>query len=144
MTVQIYSQALTAAQVASSYYPLAADWKLDEPSGATSFADASGNGNSGSCGSACPTLGAAGKVGTAASFNGSSQMIVPDSPSLRLNQFTIALWVFPTQVKSDYQLLVAKEDSSGANRNYGLYIVPNSLQVRYAVWAGDCATKLAA
>ena len=128
----------------SLYNPPVADWKLDEPSGATSFADASGNGNSGSCGSACPTLGVAGKVGTAASFNGSSQMIVPDSPSLRLNQFTIALWVFPTQVKSDYQLLVAKEDSSGANRNYGLYIVPNSLQVRYAVWASDCVTKLAA
>ena len=84
-----------------------------------------------------------GNVGTAANFNGSSQMIVPDSPSLRLNQFTIALWVFPTQVKSDYQTLVAKEDSSGANRNYSLTIVPNSLQVRYAVWAGDCATRLA-
>ena len=123
---------------------LAADWKLSEPSGATAFADASGNGNSGACGSACPTLGAAGKVGTAASFNDTSQIVVPDSPSLRLNQFTIALWVFPTQEKSDYQLLVAKEDSSAANRNYGLYIVPNSLRVRYSVWAGDCTTKLAA
>ena len=141
--IQIYAQALTAAQVASLYNPLAADWKLDEPSGATSFADASGNGNSGSCGSACPTLGASGKVGTAASFNGSRQMIVPDSPSLRLNQFTIALWVFPTQMKSDYQTLVAKEDSSAANRNYALYVVPNSLRVRYAVWASDCVTKLA-
>ena len=141
--IQIYSQALTEAQVATLYNPMAAEWRLGEPSGAASFADASGNGNSGSCGSACPTLGVAGKVGTAASFNG-SQIIVPDSPSLRLNQFTIALWVFPTQEKSDYQTLVAKEDSSAANRNYALYIVPNSLRVRYAVWAGDCATKLAA
>ena len=142
--IQIYSQAFTAAQVASLYNPLAADWKLDDPSGVTSLADASGNGNAGACGSACPTLGAGGKVGTAASFSGSSQIIVPDSPSLRLNQFTIALWVFPTQVKSDYQLLVAKEDSSANNRNYGLYIVPNSLHLRYTVWAGDCATKLGA
>ena len=142
--IQIYAQAWTAAQVAGLYNPRAADWKLDEPSGATAFADASGNGNSGACGSACPTLGAAGKVGTAASFNDTSQIVVPDSPSLRLNQFTIALWVFPTQEKSDYQLLVAKEDSSAANRNYGLYIVPNSLRVRYSVWAGDCTTKLAA
>jgi hypothetical protein len=124
--------------------PPVADWKLDEPSGATAFADASANGNSGSCGGACPTLGAAGKVGTAASFNGNSQMIVPDSPSLRLNQFTIALWVFPTQVKSGYQVLVAKEDSSANYRNYGLYIVPNSLYFRYSVWAADCATKLGA
>jgi hypothetical protein len=131
--------------VPSPYNSLVAEWKLDDLSGTTSFADASGNGNSGSCGSACPALGVAGKVGTAASFNGSSsQIIVPDSPSLRLNQFTIALWVFPSQVESGYQPLVAKEDSSGANRNYGLYVVPNSLQLRYAVWAGDCVTKLAA
>jgi hypothetical protein len=123
---------------------LAGHWKLDEPSGASSFADASGNGNSGSCGSACPSLAVAGKVGTAASFNGvNSQIIVPDSPSLRLNQFSIALWVFPTQVKSDYQPLVVKEDSIGVNRNYGVYIVPNSLQIRYSAWAGDCATKFA-
>ena len=143
--IQIYAQALTAAQVVSLYSPLMANWKLNDPSGATSFGDASGNGNDGSCGSACPTLGVAGKVGTAASFNGSSsQIVVSDSPSLRLNQFTIALWVFPTQVESNYQPLVAKEDSLGANRNYALYIVPNSLQVRYAVWAADCATKLAA
>ncbi|MFI5107136.1 MAG: LamG domain-containing protein, partial [Terriglobales bacterium] len=138
------TQNFTLTLAPSPDNPLAADWKLNESSGATSFADASANGNSGSCGSSCPTLGTAGRVGTAASFNGSSQIIVPDSPSLRLNQFTIALWVFPTQVKSDYQLLVAKEDSSAANRNYALYVVPNSLQLRYSVWAGDCATKLGA
>jgi hypothetical protein len=123
--------------------PLAAYWKLDESAGATSFADASGNSNSGSCGTACPSLGATGKVGTAASFNGSSQIIVQDSPALRLNQFTIALWIFPTQIKTDFQPLVDKNDSSGG-RNYGLLIVPNTMQVRYAVWASDCATKFAA
>jgi hypothetical protein len=80
-------------------------------------------------------------LGTATSFNGTtSQIVVPDSPSLRLNQFTIALLVFPTQIKTDYQPLVAKEDSSGNNRNYGLHIAP----IRYAVWASDCATKYAA
>jgi hypothetical protein len=85
-----------------------------------------------------------GKVGTAASFNGiNNQIIVSDSASLRLNQFTIALWVYPTQEKTDFQPLVVKEDSSGNNRNYGLFIVPNSTQIRFAVWAGDCATRLA-
>ncbi len=131
-------------QHGSAQPALAAHWKLDESSGATSFADASGNGNSGSCGSACPSLGATGKVGTAASFTGSSQIIVQDSPALRLNEFSIALWVIPVGTKSDYQTLLAKEDSSGANRNYGLYIAPSTMQVRYSVWAGDCATKLAA
>ncbi len=142
--IQIYSQALTAAWVSILYNPLAAYWMLDEPFRATSFADASGNGNTGTCGSACPHPDVSGEVGTGAGFNGSSQIVVPDSPSLRLNQFTIALWVFPRQVESDYQPLVVKEDSFGKNRNYGLFIVPNSLQVRYSVWASDCATKLAA
>ena len=124
---------------------LAAYWKLDEPAGATSFADASGNGNTGACGAACPTTGVPGVVGTAASFNGSnSQITVPDSPALRLNQFTIALWVYPTQIKNGSQPLVVKEDSSGSSRNYALVIVPNTMQVRYAVWAGDCATKFPA
>jgi hypothetical protein len=130
--------------------PLAAYWKMDDRYGAQMFADASGNGNSGSCGSACPMMGAPGKVGTAASFNGSNRanvrdsIVIRDSPSLRLDQFTIALWVFPTQIKSGYQVLVAKEDSSGYHRNYGLFILPNSLQVRYAAWASDCVTRMAA
>ena len=111
--------------------PLEAEWQLNEASGATSFSDASGDGNAGTCSSgSCPAMGVAGKTGTAASFNGSSRITIPDSPSLRLNQLTVALWVYPTQVMSDYQVLVAKADSSGANRNYGVYIVPNSLQVR--------------
>ena len=88
-------------------------------------------------------MGVAGKVGTAASFNG-NQILIPDSSSLRLNQFTVALWVFPTQVKSNYQPLVVKEDSAGNNRNYGVFLAPNTLEVRYAVWASDCATKFAA
>jgi Concanavalin A-like lectin/glucanases superfamily len=140
--IQIYNQALSTASVSNLYNSPAAYWKLDEPSGATSFADASGNGNTGTCGTACPTMGAPGKAGTAATFNGiNSEITIPDSPSLELNQFTIALWVYPTQVMSDYQVLVAKADSTGAHRNYGLHVVPNSLQVRYSVWASDCATK---
>ena len=144
--IRIYNQALTAAGVSNLYSPLSAYWKLDEHSGATSVADASGNGNTGACsGTACPNMGVSGKVGMAASFNGTIDRItIPDSPSLRLNQFTIGLWVYPRQMKSDYQTLVMKSDSSGSNRNYGLQIVPNSLRVRYSVWAGDCATRFAA
>jgi hypothetical protein len=124
--------------------PPTAYWKLDEPSGATSFADASGNGHTGACGPSCPILGISGKVGKAASFNGVNQIVIPDSSSLRLNQFTIALWVYPTQTKTDFQPLIVKEDSAGNNRNYGLFIEPNSMQIRYAVWGSDCATKFAA
>jgi len=63
---------------------------------------------------------------------------------LRLNQFTIAFWVNPRQsAGSNYQPLVAKEDSAGNNRNYWLSIDPGSTHVHFAVWASDCATKLA-
>ena len=123
---------------------LAAYWKLDEPNGASSFSDASGNGNNGACGSVCPTMGVPGKLGTAAFFYGNSQITVPDSSSLRLNQFTIAVWVYPTQTKTDFQPLIVKEDSAGNNRNYGLFIVPNSMQIRYAAWGSDCTTRFAA
>ena len=144
--VRIYNQPLTSASVSSLYSPLAAYWKLDEAFGIKSFSDASGNLNTGGCsGSACPTMGIGGKLGTAASFNGvNSQITIPDSASLRLNQFTIGLWIYPKQVKAGYQPLLVKEDVSGNNRNYGLYIVPNTMQVRYAIWANDCATKFAA
>ena len=99
----------------------------------------------GACGSACPTMGAAGKVGTAASFSGS----MPDhcsgfSPSLRLNQFTIALWVFRRRVRATINCWWRKRIPPATNRNYGLYIVPNSLHLSYTVWARDCATKLGA
>ena len=117
---------------------------LDEPSGATSFADSSGNGNTGTCVvGACPELGFVGKISTAASFNGNtSQVTIPDSPSLRPSEFTIALWVNPRQIKSgDYQPLIAKEDSSGNNRNYWISISPGTARVNFAVWASDCATK---
>ncbi|MBZ5595383.1 MAG: LamG domain-containing protein, partial [Acidobacteriia bacterium] len=40
--------------------------------------------------------------------------------------------------------LVVKEDSTGNARNYALVIPANTMQVRYAVWAGDCTTKFAA
>ena len=142
--IVIYNQALSAVSVASLYGSLVAAWNLDEPPGANLFADSSGHGNTGSCGAACPTMGVPGEVGTAASFNGvNDQIIVPDSPSLRLNQFTIGMWVYPTEVKTNSQPLIAKEDSSGGTRNYALVILANTMQVRYAVWAGDCATKFA-
>ena len=143
--VQIYSAALSAVDVSNLYSPIAAYWKLDEPSGATAFADASGNGNTGSCSAgACPAMGLLGKEGTAGSFDGANdQITIPDSPSLRPRQFTIALWVNPRQVKSDYQPLLAKEDSSGNFRNYWLSLQPTSTRIHFAVWAADCATKFA-
>jgi hypothetical protein len=63
-------------------------WHLDETSGFT-IADHSGHGNNGTA--IGVTLGAAGKFGTAATFNGSSYISLPSAP-LALNTYTYSLW----------------------------------------------------
>jgi hypothetical protein len=67
---------------------------LDEPSGATTFEDVSGNNNHGACsGDSCPTAGVAGKIGLAAQFDGGNDVItVEDAPTLRNASFSLSLW----------------------------------------------------
>ncbi len=48
---------------------------MDESVGATTFIDSSGNSNGGTCGTACPTMGATGKFGTGGNFNGTNNFI---------------------------------------------------------------------
>ena len=80
---------------------LAAYWKLDEPAGATTFADSSGSGDTGTCsGTACPVLGVPGVFGTAATFVGGREYISIGNPA-NLNfdtgSFTYSLWVYVPQ-----------------------------------------------
>jgi len=67
---------------------------LDEAAGATTFADSSGNGNSGACsGAGCPLAGVTGKQGQAAQLDGTDDVItVADAPSLRNASFTLSAW----------------------------------------------------
>lgn len=67
--------------------------KFDEPAGATAFADSGSAAANGACnGSACPTAGAAGRVGQAAQFDG-----VDDRVTANVNtpagSYTVAVWV---------------------------------------------------
>jgi uncharacterized repeat protein (TIGR01451 family) len=115
---------------------------LNEPTGAVVFADTSGQDNTGSCsGTACPIVGMPGEFSTALYFDGVDDYVsVPDSPALDLTTFSIGAWVKPTQVKSGWQPLIVKENNTGYARNYGLFIVPNTMQAHFSFQAGNCTT----
>ena len=77
--------------------------------------DQSGNGNNGasSGGVSYPS----GRIGQAASFDGTTGYIsVPDSSSLRLNQFTLAAWINPTSIGGSGRIV-----EKGASNSYYLY-----------------------
>ena len=108
-----YSNVATATTLASNPQLVAA-YSFNEGSG-TAVADLSGHGNNGTISSATWT--AAGKFGSALSFNGTtSQITINDSPSLRLTTgMTIEAWVNPTTVSSGWRDIIYK-----GNDNYYL------------------------
>ena len=69
--------------------------------------------------------------GEALSLDGTNDWVeIPHSDSLSLpNTFTIETWVNPAQAKTTWQPLITKEANNGEERNYGLFIRPNSLRV---------------
>jgi len=89
---------------------LAAQWHMNEAKGATTMADSSGSGNTGTLHNV--TAGVPGKVGTAYSFGGSavkSYVEVPDSPSLNPGtaKINISIWFNTTSLPAsgDYDLV---------------------------------------
>ncbi len=107
------------------------------------FMDASGHDNHGACGdsAACPAVGARGRVGLAPQFDGLDDIItVPDDSALDVTTFSVGAWVMPTQLKNEQQVILAKENSTGGERNYSLMLLPNSTRVRFSFQAGDCTT----
>ncbi|MBA2479264.1 MAG: PKD domain-containing protein [Planctomycetes bacterium] len=112
--VRIFARALSASEVqtdATVQPPqptgLIARWRLDEGSG-TVAADASGNNRTGTLGSGAAW--AAGKAGTAASFNGSNgQISVPDfNPPTDL---TLEAWIYPGQASGMDRIIINKHNS---------------------------------
>lgn len=115
---------------------------LDELAGATTFMDNSATGNHGACsGATCPAAGAGGHAGTALQFDGMDDYVaVLDDPTLDLTQFTVGAWVMPTEIKSDWQPLITKENDWSGARNYGLYIHPVDMRAHFSFQAGDCVS----
>ncbi|MEZ4705562.1 MAG: LamG-like jellyroll fold domain-containing protein [Caldilineaceae bacterium] len=114
---------------------------LDEDIDTTTFvndAPATASGTCNAAGATCPGAGDKGAMRESASFDGVDDRIeVADSDALDLDAFTIALWVKPTQKRSDYQAILTKE-SSKDDRNYGLFIHPDNLRLTYGM-ASNCA-----
>ncbi len=101
-------------------------WPLDEGEGTTA-GDSSGNGNSGRIYGATWVDG---KFGKALSFDGVDDYVeIPDSESLDLTSFTVEVWVYPREIKSDYQPLIVKGEQE---RNYGLLIRPDEMRIHFS------------
>src|SRR3954464_13073032 len=87
---------------------LVAAYGFNEASG-TAVADASGTGNAGT--TSGTTWNAAGKFGSALSFNGSSASVtVPNSTSLDLNTgMTLEAWVNPSAAGGPWRTVIFKQ-----------------------------------
>jgi hypothetical protein len=108
---------------------LVAAYSFNEGAG-TTFSDSSGSGNGGSL---FQTTWAAGKYGTALSFDGSNDYAtVPDSPSLDLtNALTMEAWVRPT-ASSSWRTILLKEATN--DLAYSLYSAGSTN--RPSAWIG--------
>jgi glucose/arabinose dehydrogenase/PKD repeat protein len=109
---------LAAAGPARAAPGLVAAYGFDQGSG-TAVTDSSGTGNNGS--TSGTTWNAAGRFGSALSFNGSSASVtIPDSNSLDLSGgMTLEAWVNPSSAGGPWRTVVFKQTSSGMV--YALY-----------------------
>ncbi len=126
---------------------------LNENSGATSFADSSGNSNNGACVNPnCPSM-VAGKLGNAPTFSaGTNPISVPHSASLNLtNQFTLEAWFYQVATSSwtSYGHIIGKGigfsppsgsfSISGGSTYWRVFLVePNGTYYQYqdGTWIG--------
>lgn len=101
-----------------SYANLVGYWKLNESAGATSIVDSSVTASTGSVVNSGTTLGGTGRMGKAASFNGSSGYIsVSSNAALKPNfPFTISLWAKPSSVGTTGSLFSTDEYHNSTRR----------------------------
>lgn len=103
---------------------------FNEGSG-SSVADASGNGNNGTLSGNFAQPWPQGRFWSGLSFDGASQVLIPDSPSQRFgNQITVEAWVRPTVIDNRTRNIVSKISSTAGSAfrillrdGYPLFIV---------------------
>ncbi len=87
--------------------------KLDEGSGVNAFADSTGNNHPGTCaGAVCPTSGATGAIGNAASFNGTQWINVANTSGLQpANTVAIQAYIKATTMPANGGEVASMGDS---------------------------------
>ena len=120
----------------------AANVNDDRSANATIFANTANAALAGACAPpSCPATGSQGRIREAAIFDGVDDMVeVPSSDNLKLNTYTIAMWVKPEGVRPREQPILTKANPDTTSRNYGLFILPNSLRVSISGQKDDCTT----
>ncbi len=107
---------------------------FDEPSGATTFDDASGNGHDAACsGDSCPTAGLEGPRATALDFDGADDYVeVPYSAQLNPDSFTVAAWVKASGGSGAYRSVFTSRDTNATN-GYMIYATGDNY---WQLWIG--------
>ncbi len=96
-------------------------WHLNESSGATTFADSSGNGNNGTC-SNCPSQATGLWETNAFDFSGTSEeIILGTNPNiLPTNAISYSVWVKPDNISTNKGIMVSDTDYDGG---FNLFII---------------------
>ncbi|MGN6407163.1 MAG: PKD domain-containing protein [Curtobacterium sp.] len=116
-------------------------WRLDETGNATTAADSSGNGTTGTYVNGV-TLGAKGAIptGTAAVFDGSVGGLVSSQPVNNPQVYSLELW-FNTTSTSGGRIIGFGDQSSGLSSNYDRQLwMLNSGQLEFGTWTGQTNT----
>ncbi len=128
MVVLVLALALPMAAVGASNGSIVGLWHFDEGSGASTVADSSGNGNTGTVIGA--TTGVAGMFDQALSFDGDGDYVeVADDDSLDITTaITIEAWINPTTL-GGWKYIVSKR--SGTVANYGFRLNGQTVEFYY-------------
>ncbi|MEO1428761.1 MAG: LamG-like jellyroll fold domain-containing protein [Cyanobacteria bacterium J06633_8] len=59
-------------------------------------------------------------------------VVINNDDSLQLSNFTVELWVKPETTKNNWQPLITKQADNGRERNFGLFIKPNSTTIHFS------------
>lgn len=79
----------------------------------------------------CPDAGDKGQVREAVTFDGNDTVTLAQTNNLALTNFSVGMWVKPTQTTSTPQRLLTKSGSNFFNANFRLWLLGNSLTVRF-------------